>query len=88
MLLPITDQYHSLIQKVSFLKDLYLNTYTITYETIIYYLLFSPALYQEIPVNQLTYLYDTFCLALDSGKEARAVFVTSAKLLTESSMMG
>ena len=49
LLLPITDQYHFLIQKVSFLKDLYLNTYTITYETIIYYLLFSPALYQEIP---------------------------------------
>ena len=49
LLLPITDQYHFLIQKVSFLKDLYLNTYTIIYETIIYYLLFSPALYQEIP---------------------------------------
>ena len=36
LLLPITDQYQFLIQKVSFLKDLYLNTYTITYDTIIY----------------------------------------------------
>ena len=25
-------------------------------------------------VNQLTYLYDTFCHALDSGKEIRVVF--------------
>ena len=49
VLLPITDQYHFLIQKASFLKNLYLNIYTITYETIIYYLFFSPALYQEIP---------------------------------------
>ena len=39
-------------------------------------------------MNQLTYLYDTFCQALDSGKEVKAVFVTSAKLLTESGMMG
>lgn len=39
-------------------------------------------------VNQVTYHYDTFCQALDSGKEVRAVFVTSAKLLTESGMMG
>ena len=27
-------------------------------------------------VNQLTYLYKTFCQALDSGKEVRAVFAT------------
>ena len=27
-------------------------------------------------VNQLTFLYDTFCKALDSGKEVRVVFAT------------
>ena len=30
-------------------------------------------------VNQLTYLYDTFCHALDSGKEARVVFCDISK---------
>ena len=30
-------------------------------------------------VNQLTYLYDTFCQALDSGKEVRAVFCDVSK---------
>ena len=30
-------------------------------------------------VNQLTYLYNRFCQALDSGKEVRVVFVTFPK---------
>ena len=30
-------------------------------------------------VNQLTYLYDTFCHALDSGKEIRVVFCDISK---------
>ena len=30
-------------------------------------------------VNQLTYLYNTFCQALDSGKEVRAVFCDVSK---------
>ena len=30
-------------------------------------------------MNQLTYLYDTFCQALDSGKEVRAVFCDVSK---------
>ena len=30
-------------------------------------------------VNQLTFLYNTFCQALDSGKEARAVFCDISK---------
>ena len=36
-------------------------------------------------VNQLTFLYNTFCQELDSGKEVRAV--TSAKLSTECGML-
>ena len=35
-------------------------------------------------INQLTFLYDAFCRALDEGKEVREVFsVISAKLSTE-----
>ena len=30
-------------------------------------------------MNQLTYLYNTFCQALDSGKEVRAVFCDISK---------
>ena len=30
-------------------------------------------------INQLTYMYDTFCSALDSGKEVRAVFCDISK---------
>ena len=30
-------------------------------------------------VNQLTFLYDTFCKALDSGKEVRVVFCDISK---------
>ena len=33
--------------------------------------------------NQLTYLYNTFSEALDSGKEVRVVFCESSKLFTE-----
>ena len=30
-------------------------------------------------INQLTFLYNTFCQALDSGKEVRAVFCDISK---------
>ena len=33
----------------------------------------------DSPVNQLTYLYNTFCQALDSGKEVRVVFCDISK---------
>ena len=33
----------------------------------------------DYTVNQLTYLYNTFCQALDSGKEVRAVFCDISK---------
>ena len=33
-------------------------------------------------INQITYLYHTFCEALDSGKGVRTSSVTLAKLLT------
>ena len=31
-------------------------------------------------VNQLTFLYNTFCQALDAGKEVRAVFCDISKV--------
>lgn len=34
---------------------------------------------QDSTVNQLTYLYNTFCQALDSGKEVRAIFFDISK---------
>ena len=34
---------------------------------------------QDSTVNQLTFLYNTFCQALDSGKEVRAVFCDISK---------
>ena len=37
-------------------------------------------------VNQLTYLYNTFCHALDSGKEVRVVFVILVRRSTEYGM--
>ena len=35
-------------------------------------------------LNQLTYLYHTFCEALDSGKEVRAVFCDISKAFDQS----
>ena len=37
-------------------------------------------------VNQLTYLYDTFCHVLDSRKEVRVVFCDISKALATSGM--
>ena len=33
----------------------------------------------DTTINQLTYMYDTFCSALDSGKEVRVVFCDISK---------
>ncbi len=37
----------------------------------------------ESTVNQLTYIYNDICKALDDGKEVRAVFCDISKALTE-----
>ena len=54
------------------------NIYSITYKTIIYSHLYSLDSYQAT-VNQLTFLYNTFCQALDAGKEIRVVFCDVSK---------
>ena len=69
---PTIYQFLCLLRKTKFWKDLYLYNYL--RDNNLLSSLKSGFLPGDSTVNQLTFLYNTFCQVLDSGKEVRAVF--------------
>ena len=78
LLSPIIDLHPCLTQKVNFLKDSFSNICHLQDNNLLSSLQsgFIPG---DSAVNLLTFLYNTFCQALDSGKEVRAVFCNISK---------
>ena len=74
---PTIDQFLCLLRETKFWKDLYLYNYL--RDNNLLSSLQSGFLPGDSTVNQLTFLYNTFCQVLDSGKEVRAVFCDLSK---------
>lgn len=77
-----TDQKPCLKPKAKFSKDLFSNTWFNNFwDNNILSSLQSGFLPGDSTVNQLTFLYNTFCQAQESGKEVRAVFCEISEAL-------
>ena len=69
----IIDQYSYSILRAKYLRDSFLNLQ----DNILLSSLQSAFKPGDSTTNQLTFLYNAFCQALDSGKEVRTVFCDS-----------
>ena len=75
----IIDQFPYSILRAKFLRDSFLNIYITICKIILTFVLTVGLYTRRSTTNQLTFLYNAFCQALDSGKELRAVFCDISK---------